>query len=386
VYQPGFAAYITLAIMSKILSTFEKNVESLSKMATAFSKLGIFFGGILVVTYSLRIGHFPQDITLADGLLLMTAATCFGLIYIFFLACLISLGMVLSYICLPFAKIFGKIYFCITKKEIEPVHELTPFQWPLAILAVISMLLIQILGERNNDLYYILPVISVLLYLFCSVFASWGNRVNKIENIEGSVIYTHEKEKLSSTAELTKSKINRVIFFFAILTLPLITGQVFGELLDAAMRAAHIRVENSTIYVKEPYSTLLRNALQVVDKDIPDGYTGFTGAKILFNGFGNTLEHFDEYLDEANLAVSEAKTPPSPMAAYNMVLSHWEVFSPRVYPIRVYVSSERKFYNMKWSVDLGVMNTEASAIVERLLALPGFSAKEGPGALMLHLT
>lgn len=100
----------------------------------------------------------------------------------------------------------------------------------------------------------------------------------------------------------------------------------------------------------------------------------------------NTLEHFDEYLDEANLAVSEAKVPPSPMAAYNIVLSHWEIFNPRIYPIRVYISSERKFYNMKWSVDLGAMNTEASAIVDRLLTVPGLSYKEGPGGLMLHLT
>lgn len=99
----------------------------------------------------------------------------------------------------------------------------------------------------------------------------------------------------------------------------------------------------------------------------------------------NTLEHFDEYLDEANLAVTEAKTPPSPMAAYNMVLSRWDVFNPRVYPIRVYISEERKFYNMKWSVDLGAMNTEANAVVERLARLMG-AAKEGPGGLMLHLT
>lgn len=99
----------------------------------------------------------------------------------------------------------------------------------------------------------------------------------------------------------------------------------------------------------------------------------------------NSLEHFNEYLDEANLAVSEAKIPPSPMVAYNMILSHWEAFNPRVYPIRVYISSERKFYNMKWSIDLGAMNTEASAIVARLQALPGFSDKESPGALMLRL-
>ena len=100
----------------------------------------------------------------------------------------------------------------------------------------------------------------------------------------------------------------------------------------------------------------------------------------------NTLEHFDEYLDEANLAISEAKVPPSPMAAYNMVLSRWEVFNPRVYPIRLYISSERKFYNMKWSVDLGAMSKEASAIVERLNATLGPGAKDGPGGLMLRLT
>ena len=108
-------------------------------------------------------------------------------------------------------------------------------------------------------------------------------------------------------------------------------------------------------------------------------------AEILNPKVRNTLEHFDEYLDEANLALSEATTPPSPMAAYNMVLSRWEVFSPRVYPVRVYISSERKFYNMKWSVDIDAMYKEASAVVECLAAHPAFSKSEGPGGLMIPL-
>lgn len=99
----------------------------------------------------------------------------------------------------------------------------------------------------------------------------------------------------------------------------------------------------------------------------------------------NTLEHFDEYLDEANLAVSTAKAPPSPMAAYNMVLSRWEVFSPRIYPVRVYISSERKFYNMKWGVDIGEIYDEATAIVERLNSHPEFANTESPGGLMVRL-
>ena len=93
---------------------------------------------------------------------------------------------------------------------------------------------------------------------------------------------------------------------------------------------------------------------------------GIKLAELLNAKVRNTLEHFDEYLDEANLALSDARVPPSPMAAYNMVLSRWDAINPRVYPIRLYISAERKFYNMKWSVDLDAINKEASAIAERL--------------------
>jgi IS30 family transposase len=55
------------------------------------------------------------------------------------------------------------------------------------------------------------------------------------------------------------------------------------------------------------------------------------------------------------------------------------------YPIRVYISSERKFYNMKWSVDIGAMHKEATAVVERLASHPAFSRAEGPGRLMVRL-
>jgi len=32
-----------------------------------------------------------------------------------------------------------------------------------------------------------------------------------------------------------------------------------------------------------------------------------------------------------------------------------------VYPVRVYISAERRFYNMKWSVDIDAMHKEAVA-------------------------
>jgi hypothetical protein len=97
----------------------------------------------------------------------------------------------------------------------------------------------------------------------------------------------------------------------------------------------------------------------------------------------NTLEHFDEYLDEANYNISKNQ-PVGTIAAYNMVISHWEVTSPRVYPIRLYVSSERKFYNMKWKVDIGLMKIEAELIVKKLNELSMFANQE-PGGLMIHI-
>lgn len=107
--------------------------------------------------------------------------------------------------------------------------------------------------------------------------------------------------------------------------------------------------------------------------------------EILNHKVRNTLEHFDEYLDEANVKITKAKNPPSPMAAYNMIFSHWEAVSPEVYPVRLYVSSEKTFYNMKWSVDIGELYNEAQAILSELENVPGLVQQDGPGGLMLRL-
>lgn len=112
---------------------------------------------------------------------------------------------------------------------------------------------------------------------------------------------------------------------------------------------------------------------------------GIELVELLNSKVRNTLEHFDEYLDEANIAVSEAKAPPSPMAAYNMVLSRMEVFTPPVYPVRLYISSERKFYNMKWSVNIDAMHKEASAVVDRLANSDVFGQMESPGGILVPL-
>ncbi len=63
----------------------------------------------------------------------------------------------------------------------------------------------------------------------------------------------------------------------------------------------------------------------------------------------NTLEHFDEYLDEADELLTLKGHPTATLVMSNMVLSHWEhgdLVREKIFPIRVYIASERKFYNM----------------------------------------
>lgn len=120
-------------------------------------------------------------------------------------------------------------------------------------------------------------------------------------------------------------------------------------------------------------------------KKLKDALGSVELKEILNHKVRNTLEHFDEYLDEANLKITKQQTPPSPMAAYNMILSHWEAFNPRVYPVRLYVSSEKTFYNMKWSVNIGELYKEAQQVVSELTKIPGLVQQDGPGGLMLRL-
>lgn len=117
--------------------------------------------------------------------------------------------------------------------------------------------------------------------------------------------------------------------------------------------------------------------------------------KELFNGIDikeiknskvrNTLEHFDEYIDKENLKLESSDKKVSPFAAYNMALSDWGAFSPPVYPIRLYISKEKKFYNMGFSIDIGKIYEEAKAIIERLNSLDIFNNGTESGGLLIPL-
>lgn len=263
------------------------NIENLLKLMTLISKTGIMVGGICILGYALRIGHFPQDLTLGDGLLFILAAVCFGLTYIFFVVCLVSLGVIAS----PAIRLLSKIYLLSYKfrktKQPQQVYDFARFNWSYVIFACFGLLFILNLGDHDWNAYWNLPLLSVATYFFYSVYLSTGEKIKALEISLKSVVQMGEIDS-SATSKVANLRKAQILSLGVLLVLPIFTGGVTGQLLDGAMRQAHVRIEKATIFVKEPYSSLMPPEARAAVQPIPAQFIKFDKVAILFKGFGRT--------------------------------------------------------------------------------------------------
>ncbi len=274
--------------MRLIPPTLEQNLESLSKIAAACSKLSVLAGGLCIIAYCLRISHFPQDLSVGDGLLFILAAACFGMVYMLFVGSLVSLGIALSPVTRAvYWLIFRGCYF-IKRRQLRPAHKLAPFHWASVLFASFAVFIILAFGNNDSTAYWSLPLLSIGLYLFYSVYVSCGNHIKETRAIESTLVHTPAKDSITDSGDTEKSRTLQLFSLLTILLVPLFVGGVSGQLLDSAMRAANVRIEKPIIYVKEPYATLLPQALTSQDEVSPPGYTPFDGTDVLFKGFGKT--------------------------------------------------------------------------------------------------
>ncbi|MYN14209.1 hypothetical protein GSY71_13775 [Pusillimonas sp. TS35] len=274
--------------MSLIPSSLVQNFESVSKIVGASSKFGVLIGGICIVLYCLRIKYLPQGLSLGDGLLFIMAAACFGVIYVFFVGSLVSLGIAVSPLVRAIFSIIAWGASLFKSRRFRAAHELARFEWVSLFFSIFSIYIIIVLGSKDPKVYWNLPLLSIGLYFFYSVYISYGNKIKKIEMIKRYRIHTEEKENIPQLGEVEKIRVGQACSLFVILLAPLFFGGVSGQLLDAAMRAAYIRIEEAVIYVKEPYSSLLPKARISNNKISPKDYIAFDGAVVLFRGLGTT--------------------------------------------------------------------------------------------------
>jgi len=289
-----------------VISSLESTAESLLKLIGAALKFSIGLGSACVIIYALRVGHFPQGLTLGDGLLFLLAASCFGIVYAMFVGCMISLGICLSIVTRP---LFNFTYEYIKKKTRSSkkiAYELAPFHCGAIPFAVLAILLIWGFGRHDNVAYWNLPLLSVALYILYSVVKASGTQYRGHERLLNTVIETLEKDSLQRSGDAGKAKTAYLVCLSSIMLLPLLVGGVSGQLMDGAMRIAQVRIEHATIYVKAPYNALLPDELTIKKTKVPEGYKAYTGVTVQFRGFGNTTvilfsdEDFKRQLDIPN--------------------------------------------------------------------------------------
>lgn len=151
-----------------------------------------------------------------------------------------------------------------------------------------------------------------------------------------------------------------------------VSKDVHGLILVILSNAANIKKLVFTSSKKLDKETNIRFQIRMRRaKMLRDLLDGIKLEEILNSKIRNTLEHFDEYLDEADELLSIKGHPTATLALTNMVLSHWQHLADQeIFPIRIYIASEKKFYNMKWSIDVGKVYAESVALVEHLKSHP----------------
>jgi len=161
-----------------------------------------------------------------------------------------------------------------------------------------------------------------------------------------------------------------------------ISPEIHERIVNVLMNSANIKKflkkpkkqKNRFSKFKKQRSSILWSALK-----------GIKLNEILKNRVRNSLEHFDNYLDKTNIKFNDV-SPTEPMAAYNMIFSDWDVTTPRVYPVRLYIANERKFYNLEGSADIGKIYEEAQDIICCLRKTNIIPEDDGPCGLMVRLT
>lgn len=273
--------------MSLLPPTLEKNFESISNIAKAASGIGIFFGGIIVLFYSIKIGHFPQDISLGDGLIFLLTATVFGLLYGLFVISLIALSITASPMIRPIFNGLAGLFKCSNENQTTQKIELVKFQGAAVLFAFVAIVYIAALGHNDPWNYLTLPLLSLTLYLLYSFYVHSGQQIskaseNKSQHVSGS---PEESEHLKT---LAKHKHEQLIIFILILTAPLLVGGILGQFVDGSMRAIKVRIENPIVYVKEPYASLIPQTLVAKSLKAPKDYSVFEKTTVLWTGYGKT--------------------------------------------------------------------------------------------------
>lgn len=249
----------------------------------AYVKIGIVLGCACLLAYSLRIGRFPQGVTLGDSVILILVASCFGAVIGLFVAAMSGLGITIV-ACALFPLRRARPYWRWLDGQMGAAHlplpQATIFTWlmsPFAALMVIA------LARVSPQMWFLLPLLSVCLVPLIAVYlASHRQMANT-----GKQGFWHVSgDRTHSIARSNVRQLRSINLGIPGVVLFIVLYIAGGPLLDAAMRFAHIRVEQAVVHVKAPYDAMLPVTLPKLGGAPP--YSSFKNITVLFTGIGNS--------------------------------------------------------------------------------------------------
>lgn len=272
--------------MKEGLSTLEHNAARVMKLAGAGAKLALATGVICLMMYALREGYIPSGLSLGDGFIFLLVAFCFGAVYLLFAISLTGLGMCFSPVVWLLFWIVERLSK-LTGKKHQQRYPLAKFHWSTIFLAPIAGLFIFALGRKDTHLYWHLPLVAILLYMFYSIAQAAHTERRSAEKVTTSSLDIGRTLHTASQNALTRHKTVQATALLILFISPLLLSQASGQLLDAAMRLAKIRLENRQIYVKTPYTYLLPASLRNDTTKTPEGFKAYDDIAVTFHGFGD---------------------------------------------------------------------------------------------------
>lgn len=261
----------------------EKQIDVIMKALSLLAKVGLLIGGGCIVFYSLINGHYPQGVSIGDGLLFLIAALCFGVVYLVFTACITATGILLSPILIPTLKLIQRITNRFSKEKTDLAFSLQTITLPSVIFGFFGAAFIFALSRKDIFGHIQLLILPLFQYLIYSALLDQNKKIKLALTSQIDSTSTDGKEN-ESGADLGWLRKVRFMMVALIVFTPLLMGGVGTDLLKTAMIAAKIRIEKATINVKPPYASLLPSET----KSKLENYKRFENATVIFRGVGNT--------------------------------------------------------------------------------------------------
>ncbi|MFJ4192663.1 hypothetical protein [Pseudomonas sp. NPDC089534] len=260
-----------------------RQIDTAMKLLSLSAKVGLLVGGGSIVGYLLMNGHYPQGVSLGDGLLFLVSAFSFGIVCLYFSVSITAVGILLSPILAPAVKLAVRVVNRFREQKIASPVTQQKIGFPAVFFGICGLAIIYFLARRSLVDHLPLIVLPVFQCIMYSALVEQNEKMRQAK-LQAEPQPEPAPQDNKPSLDLHHLRKSRAILAGIILVVPILMGGVTSDLLQLAMSFAKIRIDHATILVKAPYANLLPNPKE----SKIDNFKTFEKATVIFRGVGNT--------------------------------------------------------------------------------------------------